>query len=137
MSTTLKLSLHLPCIPNVETVAHAALDRLGGAAHIDSDRLEHAKLLVSEAIVNAIEHSGRRRHLKVELKVDSNALSIFIKDYGKGLDTDTLKRMADGSSPTELQKRGWGLQLMQQLSDEFNIETGKNGTTIHLLLNLH
>lgn len=138
MSNILKLSMQLPCIQNIETVAHAGLDKIGEIATISIDKIEEAKLLVNEAINNAIEHavSSKRPQIRIEFSLEEDVLMIYVRDYGPGFIVSDVEEPHIEDKIGGGYKRGWGLKLMESLSDDFRIESGKYGTKIFMHLNI-
>jgi len=131
MTDEVALKISLPKIPDIELVAIEGLERLGRFMGIADDKIGEAKIIVAEAITNALEHAGAANPtVKVEFALTTKELVIFVQDFGKGfepgsVETPTIDRKLGSSS-----KRGWGLQLMKSLSDDFHIESGAGGTKI-------
>lgn len=129
--------MQLPCVLNIETVAHCGLDKLGEMAGVNVDRLEEAKLLVNEAINNAIEHAeGNKQQIRLEFSFNEERLLIYVRDYGSGFEVEHVEDPKIEDKIGGKYKRGWGLKLMESLSDEFIIESSKNGTKIYMYLNI-
>jgi anti-sigma regulatory factor (Ser/Thr protein kinase) len=133
MHNAITLKVALPKIPDIELVALEGLDRLAHHMGIAEEKIGEAKILVTEAVVNALEHSGEKNPVvRVEFTMTSEELTIFVRDYGGGFEpanvpTPDLKtKLGTGN------KRGWGLHLMRSLSDGFQIRSNKNGTKITL-----
>lgn len=137
MSHKIKLSMTLPGIADIETVAHAGLERLGAEGNIPVDKLEEAKMLVNEAIINAIEHgTAKRKEIKLQFELDEKRLLIFVRDYGTGFTVADVEDPNIDEKITGDYKRGWGIKLMQTLSDDFRIVSDKGGTKIYMYLHL-
>lgn len=137
MSNQLKMSMQLPCVSNIETMAHCGLDKFGELAGINVDKIEVAKLLANEAINNAVEHAkSSNQQVRVEISLKEDTLSIYVRDYGKGFNVDNIKEPKIEEKISGSNKRGWGLKLMENLSDEYNIESGEYGTKIHIYLKI-
>jgi len=137
MKEVAKLKITLPKIPDIEMVAIEGLDRLAGHLGISNEKIGEAKIMVTEAIINAMEHSQQRNPtVRVEFTITKEKLTIFVRDYGKGFapekveDPDIHKKLATDN------KRGWGLKLMKSMSDDFEIESNRNGTKISITKNL-
>jgi len=137
MEENIKLKMTLPKIADIELVAIEGLDRMARHMGIPDDKIGEAHVLVTEAVINAFEHSGPKRPVvRVEFTMNQKKLIIFVRDYGKGFDPkgvekpDIMKKM--GSS----HKRGWGLKLMESMSDDMTIESDENGTKITITKNL-
>ena len=138
MSYPVKLGLKLPYIPNIERVAHDALQQIGDFKNINEDKVDQASILVSEAINNALEHAdcSNTDLLEVDIELSKKKLIIYIKDYGSGFNTENVEKPDINKKIKSKHKRGWGLQLMRSLSDNFEIESGESGTKIIMYLNL-
>jgi len=138
MSYPVKLGLKLPYIPNIERVAHHALKEMGDFKSIREDKIDQASILVSEAINNALEHSNcsNTDTLEVNIELSKKKLVIYIKDYGSGFNIEDVEKPDIKKKMKSKHKRGWGLELMRSLSDNFEIESGDTGTKITMYLNL-
>lgn len=130
---TLTLKIELPRIPNIELVAIEALTRLARHLQIAEDKIGEASLLVTEAIINALEHAGEKSpHVHVEYTATKEKLIILVRDYGKGFDPSSVEDPDINAKFGSPRKRGWGLKLMKSLSDDFHLESNENGTKITL-----
>lgn len=129
MKEPVTLRLSLPNIPEIELVALESLERLARHLGIPDEKIGEARILVTEAVINALEHAGDGNPtVRVEFTMTSDRLTIFVRDYGKGFEPSAVE---DPDNKAErLQKRGWGLKLMRSLSDGFRIQSGKTGTRI-------
>jgi len=131
MNETMSLKMSLPRIPEIELVALEGLERLARHLGIAEDKIGEARIIVTEAIINAFEHGGPDTiAVRVEFTMTTDELTIFVRDSGHGFDPAVV---ADRPSVTENgmpSKRGWGMKLMRSLSDGFAIRSGKRGTTI-------
>jgi len=133
MENTVRLRIALPKIPDIELVAVEGLDRLAHHMGISEEKIGEAKILVTEAVVNALEHSGEQNPLvRVEFTMTAESLTIFVRDYGGGFEPAMVPTPDIRSKLKAESKRGWGLHLMKSLSDGFRIQSGKNGTKITL-----
>jgi serine/threonine-protein kinase RsbW len=79
---------------------------------------------VSEAVVNAVEHSGitPNEQLTVRARLASGRLDITVRDTGRWRRT------------REDPLRGFGLKLMRSLMDTVNIDERGDGTRVELTL---
>ena len=131
MHDSVTLKIQLPKIPDIELVAVEGLDRLARHLGIADEKVGEARILVTEAIVNAFEHGGvASPKVKVMFTMTTKELIIFVEDYGKGFEASAVEDPDIDSKLGSKNKRGWGLKLMKSMSDDFRIESGPKGTRI-------
>jgi anti-sigma regulatory factor (Ser/Thr protein kinase) len=131
MANPVTLKIELPKIPDIELVALEGLDRLAKHLGIDEEKVGEAKIVITEAIINGFEHGGNDKdRVDVEFTIDSKELVVFVQDYGKGFEPSTVEVPDIAKKLGTDNKRGWGLQLMKSMSDDFKIESGAAGTKI-------
>lgn len=131
MKNPISLKVSLPKIPDIELVAIEGLERLAHHLGIADGKIGEAKLLVTEAIINALEHSGEKNPaVRVEFTMTQQELIILVRDYGKGFEPSSIEEPNIKDKMASKNKRGWGLKLMKTMSDDFSIASGKNGTKI-------
>jgi anti-sigma regulatory factor (Ser/Thr protein kinase) len=131
MADAVSLKISLPKIRDIELVAIEGLDRLAHHLGIADEKIGEAKVLVTEAIINALEHSGEGNpSVEVEFTMTKQELIILVKDYGKGFEPSSVEDPDIRDKMGTKDKRGWGLKLMKTMSDDFAIESGKDGTRI-------
>jgi len=137
MEENIKLKMTLPKIPNIELVAIEGMDRMAKHMGILDAKINEAHILVTEAVINALEHSGQKRpRVRVEFELTQEKLIIFVRDYGKGFEPETVEEPDIKKKLGSASKRGWGLKLMKSMSDDFEIESDENGTKITIIKNL-
>lgn len=131
MKDAVSLKVSLPKIPDIELVAIEGLDRLAHHLGIAEEKIGEARVLVTEAIINALEHSGEKSPVvRVEFTMTKHDLIILVRDYGKGFQPSSVQDPSLRDKMESKSKRGWGLKLMKSMSDDFSIESGKHGTRI-------
>jgi len=137
MLENIKLKMTLPKIHDIELVAIEGMDRMAKHMGIPDQKISEAHILVTEAVINALEHSGQKNpKVQLNFELTQEKLIIFVRDYGKGFkpenveDPDINKKMGSDN------KRGWGLKLMKSMSDDFIIESDENGTKITIIKNM-
>ena len=137
MEDNIKLKMTLPDIPDIELVAVEGLEKMARHIGITDEKIGEARILVTEAIINAIEHSGKKNsEVDVEFTMTKKNLVIFVRDYGKGFKPETIEEPDITKKLSSERKRGWGLKLMKSMSDDFLIESNDTGTKITLIKNL-
>jgi serine/threonine-protein kinase RsbW len=131
MKVPVSLKISLPKIRDIELVAIEGLDRLAHHLGIADEKIGEAKVLVTEAIINALEHSGEENpSIEVEFTMTKQELIILVRDYGKGFEPSSVENPDIRDKMGTKDKRGWGLKLMKTMSDDFRIESNDNGTKI-------
>jgi len=131
MSEAVSLKISLPKIPDIELVAIEGLERLAHHMGIAGEKVGEAKVLVTEAIINALEHAGEENQsVQVEFAMTKQELTILVRDFGKGFDQSSIEDPNIDAKLGSKNKRGWGLKLMKTMSDDFRIESNAHGTRI-------
>jgi len=131
MKQAVTLKITLPKIPNIELVALEGLDRLAHYLGIADEKIGEARVIVTEAIMNALEHSGEEATaVRVEFTMTAKEIVIYVRDYGKGFVPASVEEPDIRAKLGSEHKRGWGLKLMKSLSDDFRIESNEHGTRI-------
>jgi len=137
MDENIKLKMMLPKIPDIELVAIEGMDRMARHMGISEEKISEAHVLVTEAVINAFEHSGQKNPLvQVEFTMTQEKLTIFVRDFGKGFKPEDIEKPDINKKLGSSHKRGWGLKLMESMSDDFKVDSNEKGTKITIIKNL-
>lgn len=103
-----------------------------GAAGLDGDRLDDFVLAVNELLTNAVRHGGGAGRLR--LWRDGSGVVCEVADTGRGLAPDQRRpdQRRPGDRPPLDTPGGWGLWLVQRLTDEVQVRTGADGTAVRI-----
>jgi len=94
------------------------------------------KTILSEAVTNCIIHAYEENKdgiIEVKMNIEDNALNIYIKDYGCGIEDIAQAMEPMYTSKPEKERSGLGFSIMQQFSDEMDVMSKKGeGTEIKI-----
>jgi len=112
--------VRLPEGPHAVAAARRGIDPL--ESQVGQQMMQDMRLLVSELVTNSVRHSGHNGSTAVELEVSVTATRVLVRvtDSGPGFETSPRGPEDDPGS-------GWGLFLVEQISDRWGIEA--NGAT--------
>ncbi len=132
MNILKRLPSRFEALPEFFSFLDAELNR---ELHLSHDLLFHIKLVLEEALTNAIKHGNKfdpKRYVDVEVAVKGDLLVMKVRDEGAGFDHE---RLPDPTLQERLMKTsGRGVFLIRQLMDEVNFHNG--GREIHMVKKL-
>ena len=105
------LSTNLPRSPGSVSSARRLVN--GHTTALGAQQREDAALMVSELVTNAVVHGVGSISLRIDVEAD--AVRIEVADEGN---------VALAPSPTAGAHGGWGLRIVEQLSDDWGVRDG-------------
>ena len=131
-----KIELKLPVIANMELVAVQTAEVVARHMDLSEDKAAEISMALIEACINAFEHSQAQNNVFIHFILEENSLVIKVIDQGIGFDKAKVEIPAiENKLGTDERKRGWGLQLIQELMDSVEFESSKDGTTVTMTKN--
>ena len=126
--------LHIPIHPYMELVAAHTASILAEIMDFEEIHIDEIQLAIIETCINAFEHSNSTdRMVTVTYLLTDDELELKITDHGVGFDVDTTKFLTGEAKARAMQKRGWGLEIIREMMDKVDINSGDEGTTITML----
>jgi serine/threonine-protein kinase RsbW len=121
--------------PDMEVMASKTATAVAESMDMSPDRIDEVRLAVVEACINALEHSqAGNRLLFLSFAVlgttGPETLEIRVRDEGVGFSPAAVETPHLGEKLKSRRKRGWGLQIIQGLMDQVEIQSGAVGTTV-------
>jgi anti-sigma regulatory factor (Ser/Thr protein kinase) len=98
---------------------------------LSEEKTAEIGMALIEATINAFEHSeSDAGNVEIHFVIQSDTLVIKVTDKGKGFDQANVKIPNIEEKLGSEHKRGWGLQLIQELMDTVEFESSPEGTTV-------
>jgi anti-sigma regulatory factor (Ser/Thr protein kinase) len=116
------VELELDGTPDAPATARQALEDFSD--RVPERHLRDVRLLVSELVTNAVRHAGLRAGDRIRLfvRMHEAVLRVEVDDPGKGFELRAPQ-------PDPARASGWGLYLVDELSDRWGMERGGRGGT--------
>ncbi|WP_425800304.1 anti-sigma F factor [Desulfitobacterium sp. Sab5] len=116
-------------------IARMLIASIGAQLDLSLNDIEELKVVISEAVSNAIIHGyGNRSEelVSLDIKYDEEALRITVRDRGCGIsDIEQAMQPAYSSDP---ERMGLGFVFMQSFMDELNVDSVvAQGTTVTMV----
>ncbi len=120
-----EFSWPLPFAPASASAARTHVAEVLHAFDIDTDRVDDARLVVSELMGNAVRHGSPRRdgHVLLTVAVDAESVSIGVAD-GDGHSIPSVVK----TPPMSL--CGRGLRIVHTVSQDWGVRTAAEGKTV-------
>ena len=126
-----KVELTIPIIHDMELAATKTAEVVAKHMGLDEEKSAEISMALIEATINAFEHSNSQAgNVEIHFVIQEETLLITVSDQGKGFDKSKVKIPKIEEKITSDFKRGWGLQLIQELMDTVKYESSEEGTTV-------
>lgn len=134
-----RLELTFASIAENVSVARMLIASVGTQLDFSLNDIEELKVVVSEAVSNAIIHGyNNDPHglVQLYLEIDETTLKITVRDNGCGI--ENVFQALQPAFSTDPERMGLGFTFMQSFMDDLNVESKVNeGTTVIMTKNLN
>ena len=131
------VELKLPIIPNMELIATQTAEVIARHMNLDDEQSGEISMALIEACINAFEHSKSDNNVFIHFLIEEDSLVVKVIDQGIGFDKTKVEiPKIENKIGKEERKRGWGLQLIQELMDSVEFESNSDGTTVTMKKNI-
>ena len=129
-----EVTLNIPIHPNMELVAAHTASIIAEIMAFEETHIDEIQLAIIETCINAFEHSNSKdSNVTVTYVLTDDELKLKITDHGVGFSAEQAKLLTGEARARAMQKRGWGLEIIREMMDEVEIDSGDDGTTITML----
>ena len=131
VKTPPKVELTIPIIHDMELAATKTAEVVAKHMELSEDKTAEISMALIEATINAFEHSeSKSSNVEIHFVIQGDTLIIQVTDHGKGFDKSAVEIPNIEEKLSSDYKRGWGLQLIQELMDSVEFESTVDGTTV-------
>lgn len=134
--TKQEVTLIIPISQNMEFTAAKTASILAKLMDFEDQPIEEIQLAIIEACINAFEHShSEDGQVFIDFIMGEDELELRVTDHGIGFQSDQVdeSRRQRPENKGELQKRGWGLEIIRHMMDKVELESTENGTTVTMV----
>lgn len=130
-----QFNLTLSSLAENVAITRMLIASVGAQLNLSLNDIEELKVVVSEAVSNAIIHGYRQNSeelVSIDIEFDDEALRIVVRDEGCGIsDVEQAMQPAYSSDP---ERMGLGFVFMQSFMDELHVDsTIDQGTTVTMV----
>jgi anti-sigma regulatory factor (Ser/Thr protein kinase) len=121
----------------MELIATQTAEVISRHMNLTEDQAGEISMALIEATINAFEHSKAENNVFVKFLIEDDYLVIKVIDQGIGFDKTKVEiPKIENKIGKDERKRGWGLQLIQELMDSVEFESNDEGTTVTMKKNI-
>ena len=129
------VELTIPVLPDMELLATQTSAAVAKHMNLDEEKTAEINMALSEACINAFEHSESKSDIEIHFKISDDRLIIQVTDSGKGFDKSKVDIPNIEEKISSEYKRGWGLKLIEELMDKVKFDSSDEGTTVTMTKN--
>ena len=129
------VELTIPVMPDMELLATQTSAAVAKHMNLDDEKTAEINMALSEACINAFEHSESKSEIEIHFKISDDRLIIQVTDSGKGFDKSKVDIPNIEEKISSEYKRGWGLKLIEELMDKVKFDSSEEGTTVTMTKN--
>lgn len=134
-----KLIFTFSSIPENVTITRMLASALGAQLDLSISELEELKVVISEAVSNAVIHGYKNdpeQYVTLEIETFSDKLIIKVVDTGCGI--EDIEMAMQASFSTDPERMGLGFIFMQSFMDELKVDSeADKGTTVTMIKRRH
>jgi anti-sigma regulatory factor (Ser/Thr protein kinase) len=121
----------------MELIATQTSEVISRHMNLTEDQAGEISMALIEATINAFEHSKAENNVFIKFLIEDDYLVIKVIDQGIGFDKTKVEiPKIENKIGKDERKRGWGLQLIQELMDSVEFESNNEGTTVTMKKNI-
>ena len=124
------VELTIPVMPDMELLATQTSAAVAKHMNLDDEKTAEINMALSEACINAFEHSESKSEVEIHFRISDDSLVIQVTDSGKGFDKSKVDIPNIEEKISSNYKRGWGLKLIEELMDTVKFDSSDEGTTV-------
>ena len=124
------VELTIPVMPDMELLATQTSAAVAKHMSLDDEKTAEINMALSEACINAFEHSESKSEIEIHFRISDDSLVIQVTDSGKGFDKSKVDIPNIEEKISSNYKRGWGLKLIEELMDTVKFDSSDEGTTV-------
>jgi len=124
------VELTIPVMPDMELLATQTSAAVAKHMNLDDEKTAEINMALSEACINAFEHSESKSEIEIHFRISEDSLVIQVTDSGKGFDKSKVDIPNIEEKISSNYKRGWGLKLIEELMDTVKFDSSDEGTTV-------
>jgi len=124
------VELTIPVMPDMELLATQTSAAVAKHMNLDDEKTAEINMALSEACINAFEHSESTSEIEIHFRISDDSLVIQVTDSGKGFDKSKVDIPDIEEKISSNYKRGWGLKLIEELMDTVKFDSSDEGTTV-------